>query len=121
MHSVLPLQLTGLWTLIYDSMQFTVSTADWICQQTFAYAICEHVQWELQTCSSWTCSLKDTKLQWYTGVHLKCIPFHCNIAHEPKDRGMKTKRIWVGCKIKFIIRATWVSKSFHLKRYTHSC
>jgi hypothetical protein len=44
-----------------------------------------------------------------------------NIAHEPKGIGMKTKRIWVGYMIKFVIRATWVSKSFHLKRYTHSC
>jgi hypothetical protein len=34
---------------------------------------------------------------------------------------MKTKRIWVGYVIKFVNRATWVSKSFHLKRCTHSC
>jgi hypothetical protein len=24
-------------------------------------------------------------------VHTKCIPFYCNIAHEPKGRVMKTK------------------------------
>jgi hypothetical protein len=29
----------------------------------------------------------------YTGVHMKCIPFYCNISHEPKGRGMKTKHI----------------------------
>jgi hypothetical protein len=52
---------------------------------------------------------------------MKCVPFHCNIAHELKGRGMKTKGIWLGYMIKFIIRATWVSKSFHLKRHTHSC
>jgi hypothetical protein len=27
------------------------------------------------------------------GVHMKYVPFHCNIAYEPKGRGMKTKRI----------------------------
>jgi hypothetical protein len=51
---------------------------------------------------------------------MKYVPFYCNIAHEPKGRGMKTKHISVGY-MKFIIRATLVSKSFHLKRYTHSC
>jgi hypothetical protein len=45
-------------------------------------------------------------------VHIECIPFYYNIAHKQKGRGMKTKRIWVGYMIKFIIRA----KSFHLKR-----
>jgi hypothetical protein len=48
-------------------------------------------------------------------VHIKRIPFYCNIAHELKGAGMKTKHIWVGYMIKFIIHATWVSKSFHLK------
>jgi hypothetical protein len=42
-------------------------------------------------------------------------------AHEMEERRMETKRIWLGYMIKFIIRATWVSKLFHLKRYTHSC
>jgi hypothetical protein len=32
---------------------------------------------------------------------------------------MKTKHIWVGYMIKFVICATWVSKSFHQKHYTH--
>jgi hypothetical protein len=52
---------------------------------------------------------------------MKCIPFYCNIAHEQKGRGMKNKLIWVSYMIKFIIRATWVSKYFRLKRWTHSC
>jgi hypothetical protein len=50
-------------------------------------------------------------------VQMKCITFYCNIAHEPKGRGINTK-FWVRYMIKFIIRATWVSKSFHLKRCT---
>jgi hypothetical protein len=54
-------------------------------------------------------------------VHKEYIPLYCGIVHEPKGRGMKTKRIWVGYMIKFINCATWVSKSFHLKRYTYSC
>jgi hypothetical protein len=44
-----------------------------------------------------------------------------NITLELDGTGMKTKRMWVGYMIKFVIRATSVSKSFHLKRYTHSC
>jgi hypothetical protein len=36
------------------------------------------------------------------GVHMKCIPFYCNITHELKGTGMKTKRIWVGYMIKFL-------------------
>jgi hypothetical protein len=26
---------------------------------------------------------------------MKCIPVYCNIVHELKSTGMKTKRIWV--------------------------
>jgi hypothetical protein len=35
-------------------------------------------------------------------VHIKCIPFYCNVAHELKGRGMKTKRIWADYMIKFV-------------------
>jgi hypothetical protein len=44
--------------------------------------------------------LNDVYTEW--GVHMKCIPFYRNIAHEPKGIGMKTKSIWVGYMIKFI-------------------
>jgi hypothetical protein len=54
-------------------------------------------------------------------VHMKCILFYCDIVHELKSRGMKTKHILVGYMIKFIIRATWVSISFHLNCCTHIC
>jgi hypothetical protein len=37
----------------------------------------------------------------YSKRHMKCISFYCNIAHEPKGRGMKSKRIWVGYMIEF--------------------
>lgn len=37
---------------------------------------------------------------------VKCIPLYCNMAYEPKGKGMKTKRIWVCYMIKFINCAT---------------
>jgi hypothetical protein len=52
---------------------------------------------------------------------MKCIPYYYNIAHESKGRGIKIKRISEGYMIKFVIRATRVSKSFHVKRHTHNC
>jgi hypothetical protein len=52
---------------------------------------------------------------------MKYVPFYCHIAHEPKGRGVKTKRIWEAYMMKFTIRTTRVSKSLHLKRYTRSC
>jgi hypothetical protein len=52
---------------------------------------------------------------------MKCVPIHCNISHDPKGRGMKTKRVSVGYMIKFLIRATWVSKYFNLKCYINRC
>jgi hypothetical protein len=58
-----------------------------------------------------------TKVQ---DVHMKFIPFYCNIVQKLKGRKMKTKRISEGYMIKFIIRAAWGSKIFRLKRYTHS-
>jgi hypothetical protein len=36
---------------------------------------------------------------------------------DPKNTEMKTERIYAGYVVKFTIRASWVSKSFHLKRY----
>jgi hypothetical protein len=41
------------------------------------------------------------------------MPFYCNTAHKLKGTGIKTKRILIDYMIKFIIRATRVSKSFH--------
>jgi hypothetical protein len=49
------------------------------------------------------------------GVHMKCILFICNTVHEMKGTGMKTKCIWVHCKIRFIIPSTAVSRVFHPK------
>lgn len=51
---------------------------------------------------------------------MKCIPIYCNIADELEGIGMKTKYIWICYTIKFIIYAARVSKSFHLKDFTHS-
>jgi hypothetical protein len=35
-------------------------------------------------------------------VHMKCIPFYCNIAYELKLIGMKTKHIYLGYVINFL-------------------
>jgi hypothetical protein len=51
--------------------------------------------------SSITCAFHQIQ-----SVHMKCVPFYCNTAYELKGRGMKIERIWLGCMIKFIIRAT---------------
>jgi hypothetical protein len=56
-----------------------------------------------------------------TGCAREMYTNFLNIAHELKGRGLKTKHMWIGYMIKFIIRATWVSKSFHQKHYTQSC
>jgi hypothetical protein len=50
-------------------------------------------------------------------VHIKCVRFYYNIVHELKGTRMKTKRIWVGYIIKFLlptfyrrsVRALWVA------------
>lgn len=49
---------------------------------------------------------------------MKYIPFYSNIAHEQEGRVMKTKHIWVGDMIKFMICATLIYKYFYLERYT---
>lgn len=48
------------------------------------------------------------------------IIVYCNTAHELKGTVMKTKSIWVGYVIKFIIHATWASKWLHMKEYIDS-
>lgn len=54
-----------------------------------------------------------------------CLPFSCKTAHGVKGTEMKSvcsSVDWVHADmIKFIIRNTQVSKSFHLKRYIYSC
>jgi hypothetical protein len=39
---------------------------------------------------------------------MKCIRFYCNVAYKLKGKGLKTKRIWIGYKIKFVSHATWI-------------
>jgi hypothetical protein len=46
--------------------------------------------------------------------------FYYNVVYELKYTGLKTKHMWVGYMIKFVILITWLSKSLHLKRYNHS-
>jgi hypothetical protein len=43
-------------------------------------------------------------------VHMKCIPFYCNIAHEPKGRGMKTTGLQMSMKIIWSINQYWSPK-----------
>lgn len=52
------------------------------------------------------------------GVHMKCIPYCCNLIHVLKGTEITTKCILVGY---MIICATWVSIYFHLKHYICNC